>query len=103
VYPAKRLEDFIVGALTALHLPEGDAGTCAARMTEADLRGALTQVRCPVLLVLGDHDALVPVSAAAAVRSLNPAISVAIISDAGHAPFLSHPSQFVDVIRRFLP
>lgn len=42
VYPAKRLEDFIVGALTALHLPEGDAGTCAARMTEADLRGVDT-------------------------------------------------------------
>lgn len=36
IYPAKRLEDFISGVLAALGLPEGDARTCAARMTEAD-------------------------------------------------------------------
>ncbi len=42
VYPAKRLEDFICGVLVALGLPEGDAQTCAARMTEADLRGVDT-------------------------------------------------------------
>lgn len=42
VYPAKRLEDFISGALVALGLPEGDARICAARMTEADLRGVDT-------------------------------------------------------------
>lgn len=42
VYPAKRLEDFIAGALMALDLPETDAQTCAARMTEADLRGVDT-------------------------------------------------------------
>ena len=42
VYPAKRLEDFIAGALVALGLPEADAQTCAARMTEADLRGVDT-------------------------------------------------------------
>lgn len=42
VYPAERLEDFIVSALVALGLPEADAQTCAARMTEADLRGVDT-------------------------------------------------------------
>jgi len=42
VYPAKRLEDFIKDVLVALGLPEGDARTCAARMTEADLRGVDT-------------------------------------------------------------
>lgn len=42
VFPAKRLEDFISGGLMALGLPEKDARTCAARMTEADLRGVDT-------------------------------------------------------------
>lgn len=42
IYPAKRLEGFIVSVLVALGLPEGDAQTCAARMTEADLRGVDT-------------------------------------------------------------
>lgn len=43
VFPVKRLEAFIVCVLTALGLPEPDAAICAARMTEADLRGVDTQ------------------------------------------------------------
>jgi L-2-hydroxycarboxylate dehydrogenase (NAD+) len=42
VFPAKRLEAFITGALTALGLPEQDAAVCATRVTEADLRGVDT-------------------------------------------------------------
>jgi LDH2 family malate/lactate/ureidoglycolate dehydrogenase len=42
VYPVERLERFVRNALVALGLPEGDAGICAARMTEADLRGVDT-------------------------------------------------------------
>lgn len=42
VYSAKRLEDFITNVLVTLGLPEADAQTCAARMTEADLRGVDT-------------------------------------------------------------
>jgi len=41
-FPAERLEAFITAALTTLGLPEGDAATCAARMTESDLRGVDT-------------------------------------------------------------
>lgn len=41
-FPAKRLEAFIGSVFTALGLPESDAATCAARMTEADLRGVDT-------------------------------------------------------------
>jgi LDH2 family malate/lactate/ureidoglycolate dehydrogenase len=41
-FPAKRLEDFCAGALTALGLPEADAAVCATRMIEADLRGVDT-------------------------------------------------------------
>jgi L-2-hydroxycarboxylate dehydrogenase (NAD+) len=41
-FPAKRLEAFIANVLGALGLPERDAGVCAARMTEADLRGVDT-------------------------------------------------------------
>lgn len=41
-FPAARLERFIASAFTALGLPEQDAAVCAARMTEADLRGVDT-------------------------------------------------------------
>lgn len=42
VFPAKRLETFISSVLGALGLPEQDATVCAARMTDADLRGVDT-------------------------------------------------------------
>jgi len=41
-YPFDRLQTFIARVLTAMGLPEADAATCAARMTEADLRGVDT-------------------------------------------------------------
>src|SRR5512137_1870672 len=41
-FAVKRLEAFIASALGALGLPEPDAATCAARMTESDLRGVDT-------------------------------------------------------------
>jgi L-2-hydroxycarboxylate dehydrogenase (NAD+) len=42
LFPAKRLETFITRILSALGFPEQDAAVCAARMTEADLRGVDT-------------------------------------------------------------
>jgi L-2-hydroxycarboxylate dehydrogenase (NAD+) len=42
IFAAKRLETFIANVLAALGLPEQDAAVCAARMTEADLRGVDT-------------------------------------------------------------
>ena len=42
MYPAKRIENFITAVLVALGLPEADARTCGARMTESDLRGVDT-------------------------------------------------------------
>ena len=41
-FAVKRLEAFIASVLGALGLPESDAATCAARMTESDLRGVDT-------------------------------------------------------------
>jgi L-2-hydroxycarboxylate dehydrogenase (NAD+) len=41
-FGAKRLEAFIASVLGALGLPDSDAATCAARMTESDLRGVDT-------------------------------------------------------------
>jgi L-2-hydroxycarboxylate dehydrogenase (NAD+) len=42
VFSARRLESFISSVLVAVGLPEPDAAICAARMTEADLRGVDT-------------------------------------------------------------
>ncbi|MGQ0658484.1 MAG: alpha/beta fold hydrolase [Chromatiales bacterium] len=77
-------------------LPTLRAGLQA--LVEADQRAALSHIRCPVRLVLGDHDALVPLAAAEAMGVLNPALAVTIIAGAGHALPLSHHTALLQLI-----
>lgn len=67
-----------------------------------DLRGALGGVSCPALLVIGQEDNFVPVSAAMATRDLLPDARLQVFERAGHAPFLSHLNEFVECLRDFL-
>ena len=54
------------------------------------------------LWVLGEKDRLVPVKIESDLRRLFPAASLKIISDAGHAPFMTHPEQFENTVIEFL-
>ncbi|MDD4914069.1 MAG: pimeloyl-ACP methyl ester esterase BioH [Methylococcales bacterium] len=64
----------------------------------SDLRLALRQLACPVHVILGDRDSLIPVGCGKAVQALNPAISLHIIESAGHAPFLSHEQELLEIL-----
>lgn len=64
-----------------------------------DLRADLASLACPVRWILGGGDALVPESAGGALKELNPDIAVSVIESAGHAPFVSRPERFLDVLR----
>jgi len=61
-----------------------------------DLRTLCRRIRCPVHLVFGERDRLVPPAAAGAMRALMPQATVSIIKGAGHAPFISHPETFLN-------
>lgn len=67
----------------------------------ADLRHALRGAVCPVLLLLGGKDQLVPVGVAEDSIKLNPSIKMQVISEATHVPFLSHPQETVRAINEF--
>lgn len=54
-------------------------------LAESDLRSCLADMALPVLHLLAERDALVPVSAAPAIQALNPAHRVEVIAEAGHA------------------
>lgn len=54
-----------------------------------------------VLWLLGEKDRLVPVEIEADLRELYPDACVEIIIGAGHAPFMTHPKQFMDVVIKF--
>ncbi len=68
----------------------------------ADLRAELPALRPPSLWLFGERDTLVPVEAAHALEALLPAAEILILHGAAHAPFLSSPARFVELLGHFL-
>lgn len=65
-----------------------------------DLRATLGALSCPVAAILGQADPLVP--AAIGPRLRRAGVAVARIAGAGHAPFVSHPDEFLAALPRGL-
>jgi len=66
-----------------------------------DLRDELSQIANPVLWLAGQRDTLIPRSLADSLASLVSDLSSVVIKQAGHAPFLSHPEIFCEVVSDF--
>ncbi len=71
-------------------------------LREVDLRDAAVQVRRPALVVHGGQDTLCPAEAGRWLASHIPGARLALHERASHAPFLSHPAWFTDVLTEFL-
>lgn len=71
-------------------------------LQNADLRGQLKNIHCPMLFLAGERDRLMPVQAAELAAAQMSDARLEVIAGAGHAPFISHPDQFLQVIRQFL-
>jgi len=71
-------------------------------LQKADLRLALAELNCPLLMILGDKDQLVPVEAGEASLKINPRIKLSIINEASHVPFLSHQAEVIESIVPFI-
>lgn len=65
-----------------------------------DLRDVVARTEIPITLILGDKDTLIPIDCGQALKQLNPQVSLRILESAGHAPFLSHPDQLLEIILR---
>lgn len=71
-------------------------------LLQTDLRAELESLRKPVLLVHGDRDTLAPVQAAHWLAQQLPFARLRVMAGASHAPFLSHPDQFIEALVQFL-
>lgn len=71
-------------------------------LLQADLRQQLSMLACPVHGIFGGRDTLVPIATANRLRELSDSVSVSILPEAGHIPFLSHAEQLADLIWRRL-
>lgn len=59
----------------------------------ADLEPLLAQIEIPVLIIWGEYDRIIDVSAVEKMRPLLPQVEVIIMEDTGHMPMLERPSE----------
>jgi pimeloyl-[acyl-carrier protein] methyl ester esterase len=80
------------------------AGTLEAGLeilNHSDFRQQLSQIEQPTHWIMGERDQLVPYRAGEEAAGVMPNGSVRVIEGAAHAPFLSHPHQFLDEVFSF--
>jgi pimeloyl-[acyl-carrier protein] methyl ester esterase len=81
-----------------------DAAALAAGLqllSNTDLRPDLPGIRQPVLVVHGEHDAVVPRGAAEYLQRTLPHAELEIIAGAAHAPFVAQPRAVAQRIAKF--
>lgn len=78
------------------------ANACYAMRDRPDRTSLLSTLTFPSLIVLGESDALIPVSMGEAMAQLIPNGRLALIPKAGHMPPLEQPEAFNDVVRPFM-
>ncbi len=67
-----------------------------------DQRKILSDLKIPVLMVLGEQDTLVPVSVGEQCLLLQALLDVKIISGAGHIPFITDLKQVLTIMQDFM-
>jgi pimeloyl-[acyl-carrier protein] methyl ester esterase len=72
------------------------------RLRDCDLRPALPLLRVPSLVIAGEHDRITPAAAARALTARLDGARYVEFARAAHAPFLSHPARFAQILCRFL-
>ncbi|MEW8505954.1 MAG: pimeloyl-ACP methyl ester esterase BioH [Candidatus Thiodiazotropha sp.] len=71
-------------------------------LKSVDLRERLGDLSCPTTWVYGSRDTLAPASASTDLRRWLPQAEMHILEGAGHTPFLSHPQETAQLLRRSL-
>jgi pimeloyl-[acyl-carrier protein] methyl ester esterase len=72
------------------------------RLRDGDMRPALPMVRVPALVMAGQRDRIIRPAASRALAAALPQARYVEVAGAAHAPFLSHPGQFVRQLAGFL-
>ncbi|MEG0008992.1 MAG: pimeloyl-ACP methyl ester esterase BioH [Aeromonas sp.] len=71
-------------------------------LADIDLRDELTALSLPWLRIYGRLDSLVPKAAIPLLDERYPHSQSRVLDKASHAPFISHPAQFIPLVRQFI-
>jgi non-heme chloroperoxidase len=88
----------MMGALPARHAAQASLISLA----DADFRSVMPSVDLPVLLVHGSNDTICPSMASRYMAGLLPCARLEIMKGAGHAPFISRPTEFTSMLGNFI-
>jgi 3-oxoadipate enol-lactonase len=89
-------------ALAELSRAEGLAAQTRGMALRPDSMNLLPQIACPALILVGDQDALTPVSDARTLFERIPHAELRVIEDAGHLSNLERPELFTEHVASFL-
>jgi pimeloyl-[acyl-carrier protein] methyl ester esterase len=68
-------------------------------LAASDLRSQLPTIKQHAVVIAGQYDRVTPPAAGQALAQMLPHAKYVEIRRAGHAPFLSHPTEFIDATR----
>lgn len=84
-------------------LPEPSTATAGLELLQQlDLRPQLEATATPALVMHGVQDAIIPIGAGRELASRLPQAQLELFPGCGHAPFLTRPEAFAQVLRRHL-
>lgn len=95
----------LLEAMIGRQAPAGVIGALQAMRDRPDSRETLGTISVPVLVLVGDEDALTPIGEARAIAEAVPAsarVRLEIIAGAGHVPCLERPAATTHAIADFL-
>jgi proline iminopeptidase len=99
-WPEKREEVYSVFARTDFtHLVPNNFGDELA--VTADIFARLGEVRCPTLILAGQHDISTPLECLGGMARRIPTCEMRVIPRSRHFPFIDEPELFVEAIRQF--
>ena len=67
-------------------------------LEQSDLRADLAKIQCPMHVILGKLDSLVPVKLQEYLPDLQQDVDIRIFDKSSHAPFISEPERFNEVL-----
>ncbi len=82
--------------------PIGIRGTLLALAARTDTSAALSNIKVPTLILVGEHDKLTPPSASEAMKGKIPNAEMYIIPNAAHMSNLENPTEFNEKLIAFL-
>ncbi len=80
----------------------GDITAALEALYNTDIRGIITDVRVPALVVHGGADEVVPPGAGEFLAARLPQARLSVFPSAGHAPFITEKERFIETVKDFL-